>query len=393
MTVLIGTVHAFLVPGEVSDLAVFDPTVQFRFEIYNDHVNITSPVLNAGASAAEKKAYAAKVKPNRTIDVTFTKRAVGASDQTNSMGQPVPPNLRRPLAQQATLTLGGFGKGVSNKGVYKADATGNPLLVTAFGEAASPPSPFQIFTLPDVLPGKTPQFFAGVVSDPFFFDVPAFSAFLDSLRAGTPNAGVFARARNTFAGYNVLAIALRIPTSLLLGSNGPFLGVDFLTQRHALTVVTDDGAQGKGAWKTVDRTGNPLVNLFIPYDQRNAYSTATAHDDVSLKFEPALSRSLNDLGVGVASSSTIAGIFLAHGDLLVLNTSTPNTGTNAAAAYPNGRRLQDDVADIFLTLINNGTTLGDGISAGATSLTATFPFLPQPNQPLYNTNVDDKTRN
>jgi hypothetical protein len=102
---------------------------------------------------------------------------------------------------------------------------------------------------------------------------------------------------------------------------------------------------------------------------------------------------LNDLGVGVASSSTIAGIFLAHGDLLVLNTSTPNTGTNAAAAYPNGRRLQDDVADIFLTLINNGTTLGDGISAGATSLTATFPFLPQPNQPLYNTNVDDKTRN
>src|SRR5687768_16377913 len=41
--VLIGTTHGFIVPGEASNEAIFDPIVRYRFEIYNKHVNAVRP--------------------------------------------------------------------------------------------------------------------------------------------------------------------------------------------------------------------------------------------------------------------------------------------------------------------------------------------------------------
>src|SRR5207302_5099767 len=132
----------------------------------------------------------------------------------------------------------------------------------------------------------TAGFFAGEVDDPFFFDIPAFSAFVTSVRNGAPNAGVFSRARDTFAGYNILSIALRLPVSLLKGPNGKMVGLDFLTLRHNVEMrLPRGGVRGIGAFRTADRIGNPAVNVvLIPFNRKNEYNTGTPRQDAPARF-------------------------------------------------------------------------------------------------------------
>lgn len=389
--VLIGTFHPFIMPGEATSAAVFDPNVRYRFEFYNDHVNLASPVLSAAPVASQLNAYLAHLKPNRTIDITFSKRVVGTAPQSNAAnGNPIPVNLRRPLPQVATVTLGGFA-GVRDHGIYP----GVQVSPFSIGQAASP---LQVYEISEVTPGTAIRVFAGEVDDPFFFDVPAFSGFLDSIRNGSPTAAPFSRGRDTIAGYNVLAIALRIPKVLLLNANPakPVLGVDFLTQRHVTETVGKDGPVGSGAFKTVDRIGNPAINyMFVPFDQKDAYDAASPHDDASKKFAGAIMETLNQLGLNTTEASfvTLTNLAIAKGDVLQLDTSIANTGTNPTAMFPNGRRVTDDAIDVILTLLNHGTTLVDNVNSNERSIPATFPFLSLPHQPLFNTNVDDETRN
>jgi hypothetical protein len=395
-TVLIGTVHGFLVPGEVPNFAVFDENVRYRFEIYNDHVNaVSSPVLNPAATAAQKSAFIKRLKPNRFIDVTFNKRKVGLASQTGTGGQFIPPNLRRPLRQEATVTLTGF-TGL-NGSVFKTDINGDALLVTPFNSSPTAAA-FDVRNI-KVSPTATMQFFTGEVDDPFFFDLPAFTSFIDGVRNGTgPNAAAFARQRDTFAGYNTLAIAVRIPTALLISDKGPFLGVDFLAQRHITQLLTNEGVRGGGGFKTVDRVGNPTVNVaLLPFDKKNAYNAGTPLRDAQLKFAPTITETLNELGVvsnpPEASFTTLANLTIGYGDILRLKTDISNFGSPPGAGYPNGRRLQDDTVDIILTTINHGMTVGDGV-ANSGSLTTAFPFLGKPNQPLATgAGTDDATRN
>ena len=89
---------------------------------------------------------------------------------------------------------------------------------------------------------------------------------------------------------------------------------------------------------------------------------------------------------------------MTHGDLLHLDTTIANTGTgggtNAAAAFPNGRRLQDDVIDTLLNIITNGAiTTGDNVNANDLAFADTFPFLAKSQQPFAPGTLDDNTRN
>src|SRR6185436_12048578 len=104
----------------------------------------------------------------------------------------IPTNLRRPLRQEATVTLTGFTG--TNGSVFKTDINGDPLLVTPFNSAPAAPN-FDVRNI-KVSPGATMQFFAGVVDDPFFFDLPAFNSFIDGIRnGGAPNVNAFMRQR------------------------------------------------------------------------------------------------------------------------------------------------------------------------------------------------------
>ena len=232
-------------------------------------------------------------------------------------------------------------------------------------DAVTTPSTFAATPVDPVVttdPATGAEFFAGETDDPFFFDLVAFNRFITSVKAGTPDATVFQRGRDTFAGYNVLAIVLRVPISQLLGSNGTKIGLFTETRRGIQHVRTNEkgGFSSDGPYKCVDRIGNPAVNVaLIPFVDKDAYNASSTEDDAAGKFVPDILATLKVLGTDTAHTNILASVaVMTHGDMLMLDTAVANTGTgggnNTGAGFPNGRRLQDDVIDTLLTIINNG---------------------------------------
>jgi hypothetical protein len=399
--VLIATVHGFIVPGEAPDEAAFASDAVYRFEIYNEHVNLKSPLLDPEATPSERKAFLQKVKPNRIIDVTFSKREVEPEPQPNDTGGTIPTNLRRPKLQEATLKLLGFkgtdGRALPNRGRFDRNTLGQPLTVSPI---SSGPITYT-YTVHNVgiSPGLNIELFAGMTDDPFFADQPALAAYLDSIRNGAPSTASFTRKRDTFAGYNTMAIALRIPAALLQGENGTKIGVNAVTLRQSIQRITKNGTKESGTLRTIDRVGVPMVNsLLIPFDLRDAYNMSNVHTDGSVRFiTDSISVTLANLGLVTdppePSVVALSKLILAHGDLLQLDLSIPNTGTNLAAAFPNGRRVLDDAVAYVLTQVNHGATLDDNVSANELPPNPTFPYLAPPHQPLFTDAVDDRTRN
>jgi len=336
--VMIGTVQGFIVPSEAGNFGVFDPNVRFRFEIEN-----------SGDAIFDK-----------TIDVTFSPRATA---------------LAAPQTQIAKIAVSGIFQALT------APVT-NPTLANA-------PNP-QVVT---PLSNLGIDFYAGIADDPFFFDIVGFNRFVAKAVAGDPTAGAeLNRGRDSFAGYNTMAIALRVPIALLkrAGSNSTTLGVDFQTARRTLQVPLPDGTTfAHGAFRQIDRAGIPAVNVaLVPFNQKNRYNAATPSLDKAGVFAAGIVGTLNALGASAPAISTLASVAVSNGDILRLNTAAPS-------GFPNGRRLQDDVVDIILGIIVSGT-LSDNANANDLNggvFGAAFPYILPPQQPLANGVTDDKTRN
>jgi hypothetical protein len=365
------------------------------------------------------------------------------------------------------------------------------------------------------------KFFAGEVDDPFFFDIPAFSRFVASVLAGTPDPTLFNRARDSFAGYNTMAFSLSIPKTLLpsasnvtglaaqmlrpdlrtvtnlgnlstrgrvtLGENvliggvivtgsmtkrvivraiGPSLtaggvpgalanpkvtlfnsqaqivatnnnwqdaqaaeitatGLAPTNPNEAAIVATlapgnytaavegEDGTSGvalvefydlenastqSGPLRQVDRLGIPAVNVaLVPFSRKDEYNTGTPQEDAAGRFAADIVATLRALGTNDANIGILASVAVTNGDYLRLNLTTANSGpgggNNAGAAFPNGRRLKDDVVDILLSFITNQSGIGDNVNANDVALTDAFPFFATSQQPLNNGVIDDNTRN
>jgi len=352
-------VHGFIVPGENANFGNFDSTIRFRFDIEN-----------TGDAA-----------PDLSINVSFS------------------PLISKSVGQIATVRI------QPGQQVFHAPAT-----VSSAGADAAPA---QVVTTD---PTTGIKFFAGLVDDPFFFDAVAFSKFVASVNAGSPNAGVFSRGRDTFAGYNINMIAMEVPLTLIRGAgNNTKIGLSVETQRRHITVLaattkplsddptaagtTDSGYETeRGTFRTLDRAGIPAVNIvFIPQNMKDLYNRSSPIDDAAGVFAPFIVASAQHLGVDQAHINTLAAVAVTKGDYLRLDTTIANTGTgggsNGAAAFPNGRRPQDDVIDTLLTIINNGNTLGDNVNANDVPFQNSFPFFALPHQGLPNGTVDDNTRN
>ena len=339
--ILIMTVHGFIVPGEASNFGIFDPAIRYRFELENT----------------------GDARPEGFIDVRFSPRvSVGGV----------------PQAQTATINLpnGRTFTAPSTNSSNTADVAPTPVLTT------DPQS--------DVI------FFAGLTDDPFFFDIPAFGRFNASIRAGTPNPGVFSRGRDTFAGYNTMAIAFSLPMTLLRG-NANHIGVIIETQRRTPQFhnTRTGEVSGVGRWVTIDRMGNPAVNVvLIPFNQKNSHNSGTAVDDVNRRFWPGILDTLQNFYRTDATSIAIfEDLIVRRGDYLRLDVTVPNNGTNPEAAFPNGRRLTDDVVDILNFLINNRQPLPDNANGNEVPLRSAFPFLAPSHQPRVPGTTDDQTRN
>jgi hypothetical protein len=351
MAVLIMTVHGFIVPGEAVNFAIFDEKVRFRFALDNT----------------------GNAKVDSFIDVTFSARGADPGPTGKEI-------LQIPRAQTATIKL-------PNGKTFTAPVLNPSLAATA---------PAQTVTT-DAASGVS--FFAGEVDDPFFFDLPGFSRFIASVRNGSPDPTQLTRGRDTFAGYNILAIALRVPVTLIKGA-GNVIGLEAMTQRATQVVKKGKGKIKKiGPFGTIDRMGNPAVNVaLIPFNRKNEYNGATTQDDAAGRFASDIVATLTALGTNTTNIGILASVAVTHGDLVHLDVSVANTGTgggtNAAAAFPNGRRLQDDVIDTLLNIITNGViTTGDNVDANDLPFANTFPFLAQSQPPFAPGTIDDNTRN
>ena len=338
--VLTMTTNPFIISSEAIGQAIFDPNVRYRFEIENT----------------------GNARPDRFISVRYS-RGVG-----------------RTKSQRATITLpGGRSFTARTTPSLQGDTPARPRVTTDRRSGVS--------------------FFAGSVDDPFFLDNTAANRFVLSSIAnpGSPNRQVFAdRAgadgvgRDTYAGFNILATTIRVPASLLRrNSKANAIGVNSVTQRQRRQLVTRDGEvrSGGGRWTTVDRDGTPLVNNgLIPPPRKNEYNAASTKDDARGLFRADIIKSLKALGTNDEFIRKILAAVVDRGDILRLR-------LNAPSAFPNGRRLQDDVADAVFTLINNGRPLGDFVDANEAPFNSEFPFFADPIQPnpLGVDNPDDRT--
>lgn len=238
------------------------------------------------------------------------------------------------------------------------------------------------------------KFFAGMTDDPFFFDIPAFGAFTASVLAGSPDPTRLARGRDSFAGYNTMAIAISFPRSLL-PPTVTRLGLGARSFRVSGTL----GQPGFTVIEQLDREGVPAVNVALtPFGVKNAYNVADPPDDAAGVFAPGIVATLQALGTSVPNINLLASLAVNNGDLLRLDLNVPNTGsgggTNASAAFPNGRRLRDDVIDTLLAIVTNqAITTGDNVNANEKPIQDTFPFLALPHQPFPTGTIDDFTRN
>ncbi len=245
-----------------------------------------------------------------------------------------------------------------------------------------------------------------------------------------------AGAPDAFSGFNVNTIAIEVPIEELMGSEGNLvIGSYASTSRPKVTVLKKDNTRlNSGRYVQVARMGNPLVNEVIiataDKDRWNAtdaeeeaqfvnyYCTSSFATALNLVFGTAFPTANREDLVNVllryAPGDPVCGGDDVHerlADLVRLDLNVPatsadsqkrlgilahdaaGTSTPDTAAWPNGRRPNDDVTDIALRVVGGALTnpatpfLGDGVNfnigAPGTHVTANgistaFPFLPTP---------------
>jgi hypothetical protein len=295
--------------------------------------------------------------------------------------------------------------------------------------------------------GDGVRVFAGQRDDAFFLDL---GAVFDGLQlrpiTGTLNQDNPARlgqpggGKDALAGFNVHTIALEVPTSQLVSTEQPILGMYTSASRPTMTVLNGDGTTTHSSeFVQVSRLGFPLANeLFdsIP-TLKDQYNRAEPGSDFDVTIlQPRLKNpELTNLFKGLfpAAFTTmnlppqdqrtdlVAAVLLgvpglnmigsspAPADLLRLNTSlgaAKKPGANGysrlgvlggdVTGFPNGRRPWDDIVDIELRVaagvlykaliapegpdfdVAPNNLLADGVDVNDQPFLDTFPFLANP---------------
>lgn len=194
--------------------------------------------------------------------------------------------------------------------------------------------------------------FAGLRSDPFFFDL---AAFRDDV-LGTDLGRSFCdqpggNGVDFFSPLNTNGIVIEVPDDQL----GDHIGV------WAVTV----GSSGQ-----IDRMGRPAINaVFNKGADKNAFNHGLPKDDYA-DFSGNVIHTLEALGgYSEADATGLAHVLLP--DVLTYDTST------AAAGPLNGRAPTDDVIDAELSIVTQGGIPGDCVGAH-TDYLSTFPYLGNP---------------
>jgi hypothetical protein len=192
------------------------------------------------------------------------------------------------------------------------------------------------------------RFFAGIRSDPFFFDM----RMLEGMKNGTQ----FTTGADTFLDKNVFSIILEVPNTAL-GSN-PNVGIWYRV------LIPKDG----NPFFQIDRMGRPFVSTaFTKEGDRNTFNRIEPTEDRKL-FTKKFSDLLESFGHSSENAQKTALTLLP--DILDYDYSS-------AKGYPNGRKLTDDIIDIQLEVLTNGRVTTDKVGPHQDLLTI-FPYLGSP---------------
>jgi hypothetical protein len=200
---------------------------------------------------------------------------------------------------------------------------------------------------------KGVRFFAGIRSDPFFFDLLGFLN------------GFHFTGSDFFVDKNVFGICLDVPNELL-GDNSN-IGV-WVRTLVPMTMqpdhVTQADQMGRPAINTVFNHGGEknVFNVTQPADQRNAQNGS------GKTYLQSFVATLESFGYSAGDATNIAEILLP--DVLTFDYSS-------SAGFLNGRKLTDDVIDIELNLVTKGAITGDGVGPH-TDYLSDFPYLGNP---------------
>jgi hypothetical protein len=220
--------------------------------------------------------------------------------------------------------------------------------------------------------------FAGVRSDPFFFDLTGFVGTVFGV--GDDNLEVIDDdANDFFAELNTNAVVIEVPDRELGGGDVAVWGT---------TMYRSDGE-----WVAGDQMGRPAINTV--FNTSLVDSTAGATKDAFNRVKP--SRQLTALDgqfkANIIATLTNINQVLGTDDAFgcsdytraearvlarVLLPDVITYDVKTAAVGPlNGRALADDVIDAELGLTTNGCVTSDGVDAHADYL-STFPYLGEP---------------
>lgn len=191
------------------------------------------------------------------------------------------------------------------------------------------------------------RFFAGMRSDPFFFD-------LEGFKNGMQFTGT-----DTFLDKNVFSMVLELPNSAL-GSNSR-VGI------WGRVLIPKEG----NPFFQIDRMGRPFINVAF---------TKGEDKDTFNRIEPTRDREL--------FSKKFTELFIASGRSLEDAQQTANSlppdileyDYTKPARYRNGRTLTDDIIDIQLAVLTNGSVTSDKVRPHQ-DLLETFPYVGSPHMP------------
>jgi hypothetical protein len=227
---------------------------------------------------------------------------------------------------------------------------------------------------------------AGLFRDPFFEDLNAIKAFVALADAGTPFPDRYAPflppnfPNNFFADFNVIAIALEVPSAMLRSSpRDPNISLWCRT----LADVGDgrgfaqyDRMAFPGFSSHVIQPGQPrgnppmLPGAVVPPDSmldQDHYNFGDPETDASLR-PIASARIQFTYGVTAPYADGVAAMLLP--DVLHFD-------TRSDAGFPNGRRPADDSTDIGFGLFSDGTHPGDRV-VNDQVFRHSFPYLGAP---------------
>ena len=220
--------------------------------------------------------------------------------------------------------------------------------------------------------------FAGVRSDPFFFDLTGFVGTVFGL--GGDNLAVLdGNAVDFFTPLNTNALVIEVPDDALGATNIGVWG----------TTSWWNGS----SWVAADQMGRPAINTVFNTSlvdgaagtTKNQFNTTPPSQQRTAfggKFRTNMITTLTNINAVLGTTTAFgctdydAATAGAIADILLPDVITYDV-TTAAAGPLNGRALADDVIDIELGLTTNGCVTSDGVGAHGDYL-STFPYLGVP---------------